>query len=706
VQNQFTGDAQNVVQSRDISGGVHIRIPIPAPLPVPRQLPAEVSHFVSRQAELAEMDRKLAAGTDQPSVMVVSAIAGTAGVGKTALAVRWAHRVRERFPDGELFVDLRGYDAQPPVTPDDALSAFLRALDVAPEKIPVDTQARAAMYRSLLNRRHMLIVLDNAASAAQVRPLLPGTPTCVVVVTSRSRLSGLAIRNGAGLVTLDVLSPDEALLLLRRIVGAERVDADPAAARRLVHLCGRLPLAIRIAGERIGSYPDTPLAEFLLDLEDERARIDALSGDEDDDSAVRSVFSWSYKALREPAARVFRLLGLHAGPHFGTGVVAALSGTSVSAARRQLEQLAGAHLVMCVTRDRYRFHDLLRAYAADLAESDEPAGERELAAGRGLAWYLYGVDATDRVFAPSRRRVPLDLPAPTQPRPAFDSLGAALRWCETEHANLVAAVRQAGEWELDTTAWQLTAVLGEYLFQRKHWADMITTHRIGLDAARRIRDRVGEAWMLTNLGPAHLESEQFGDAVACCEQALAILREIGDRIIEGIALTNLGIALAGLGRLPEAIERQRQALAIHRETGDQWGEAWAMTCLGRALADGTRFGEAADCYRDALRLHDLVGNKWANGSTWTDLGVAHLRSTRFDEATDALTRAIAIHDEADNHWGKATALTTLGDALREGGHLDEAREKWRLALEILLALGAPHSAEVQARLDGDGSDQK
>ncbi len=572
---------------------------------VPRQLPADVSDFVSRETELGDMDQQLTPNVGRPGVVVVSAIAGTAGVGKTTLAVHWAHRVRERFPDGDLYIDLRGYDSQPPVTPHDALSGFLRALGVAPERIPADTHARAAMYRSLLDGKCMLILLDNAANTVQVRPLLPATRTCVVVVTSRSRLSGLAIRNGARLVAIDVLPRAEALLLLSRIAGEERVDRDPDAARRLLEICGQLPLAVRIVGERINANPDTPLADFLIDLEDERARIDALSDLEDDSSAIRSVFSWSYKALRSPAARMFRLLGLHAGPHFTIEAAAALAGLSYAETRRLVDHLTQVHLVIRRAHNRFRFHDLLRAYAAELAVEDEPPDTRDDAVRRGLSWYLHAVDATDRMFAPSRRRVPLGLPQPDLPPPTFISSSTALSWCEAEHANLVAAIRQAGGNRPDV-AWQLAAVLGEYLFQRKHWAVMISTHSIGLHAAQRTHSLLGQAWMLTNLGTAHVENEQFSNAADYCTEALKIARTIGDRNIEGHALTNLGIALAGLDRLSEAVQRQQDALAVHRETGNHWGEAWTLTCLGRALVELTRFQEATDCYRSALRLHDLV----------------------------------------------------------------------------------------------------
>jgi tetratricopeptide (TPR) repeat protein len=543
----------------------------------------------------------------------------------------------------------------------------------------------------------MLILLDNAATATQVRPLLPATPTCVVVVTSRSRLSGLAIRNGATLVSVDTLSTEDALLLLRRVVGEERVGSDLAVARRLVQLCGRLPLAIRVVGERIGSNPDGPLDDVLFELEDERARIDALSDDEDDGSAIRTVFSWSYKALPPPDATMFRMLGLHAGARFSTAIAAVLAGTSIPKARRLLEHLANAHLVTRVGRDRYSFHDLLRAYAAELAGAEESAEERRTVVGRAFAWYLHAVDATDRIFAPSRRRVPLDPRRPNLQLPVFTSQTDALSWCEIEHANLVGVMRQAGEYRFDA-AWQLAAVLGEYLFQRKHWAAMITTHRIGLDAAQRCHNRLGVAWMLTNLGTAHVENEQFGEAAEYCGQALEAGREIGEENIDGHALTNLGLALAGLHRLPEAVARQREAQAVHRATGNQWGEAWSTTCLGRALVELGQFGEAIECYRVALPLHELVDNKWANGSTLTDLGVAYLHVDQLEQAADALTRAIAIHDEADNLWGKATALEALGDALARSGQGDAAAERWRCALEILRTLGAPNAGAVEARL--------
>ena len=540
--NQFSGTAHNVVQARDIFGDVYLgQSQMMSSVPAPRQLPADVAHFTNREQYLAELDALLSQGGNHPSVMVVSAIAGTAGVGKTALAVHWAHGVRNHFPDGDLYINLRGYDPQPPVDPGQALDAFIRAFNVPAEKIPVDVSNRAALYRTLVDRRRILIVLDNAAAPKQVRPLLPGSPTCVVVVTSRSRLNGLTIRDGANLLTLDLLPPEQALALLVRIIRQERVDTAPESARELVRLCAQLPLAIRIAGERITARPDATLAELVEELTDERNRIEAFSDEEDDATAIRAVFSWSYKALSPQGSRMFRLLGLHAGPEISTMTAAVLADTAIVRARGLMESLAKVHLITRLKRDRYQFHDLLRAYAAECAEQDEPDDERERAIQRVLAWYLYSLDATDRVLAPHRsQRVPLHLPRPSQELlPSFSTPNDALEWCEVERANLVAATRQAADSQQDAVAWQLPAIMGEFLFQRRYWTEFVTTHKIGLAGARHLDDQVGVGWMLTNLGLVHGETGQLKEAVNDCEQALIVLREIGNQLVEGIALTNL-----------------------------------------------------------------------------------------------------------------------------------------------------------------------
>ncbi|MGO4421959.1 NB-ARC domain-containing protein, partial [Streptomyces sp. MCAF7] len=367
----------------------------PGPRVVPRQLPGDVRGFVNRTEELHRLDAILAGGErDSSAVVAICVIAGTAGVGKTSLALRWAHQVKTAFPDGQLYVNLRGYDPGEPVTAREALHRFLTGLGVQPGAVPTDTEAAAALFRSLLADRRMLIVLDNAATVTQVRPLLPGHAGSLVIVTSRSRLSGLAVRDGAHRITLGTLPEPEAVSLLRAVTSGYRPEDDAEKLSELARLCARLPLALRIAAERAASHPHMRLDELIADLRDESALWAALStGDEQDADAVRSVFAWSYRALPPDAARLFRLLGLHPGPAFGLGAVSALAGVSVRQARQLLDVLVGAHLLEQTAPDRFEFHDLLRAYATEQSRLDETADSRAGALRRVLDWYLHTADA-------------------------------------------------------------------------------------------------------------------------------------------------------------------------------------------------------------------------------------------------------------------------------------------------------------------------
>jgi len=363
----------------------------------PRQLPMDVPYFTGRASEITQLDGVLMTQTadDRPRAVVISAIDGTAGVGKTALAVHWAHQVQHRFPDGQLHINLRGYDAGPAVTPDEALNRFLRALGVSSARIPTELDERAALYRSLLVGRRMLILLDNAATSQQVRPLLPGSPGCQVVVTSRSSLSGLVVREGARRITLDALRPDDALVLLRQLIGPNRTDAERPAAAELARLCAFLPLALRIAAERAASSPHTTLADLVRELTDEHHRLELLATD-DEATTVRAVFSYSYGNLDPDHARAFRLLSLHPGPDISTPAAAALIGVSLTCARQLLDALRHAHLIESVSHDRYRFHDLLRLYATERANVEETEQDRTTAIRRVLSWYLHAADAADR----------------------------------------------------------------------------------------------------------------------------------------------------------------------------------------------------------------------------------------------------------------------------------------------------------------------
>ncbi len=379
--------------------------------PVPRELPADVRAFTGRLAELAGLDRLLACASAEPAAMVISAVAGTAGVGKTALAVHWAHQVAPGFPDGQLYVNLRGYDPGQPMPAAEALAELLRSLGVPGQDIPPEAEERAARYRSLLAGQRMLVVLDNAGSADQVRPLLPGTPDCAVVVTSRDALAGLVARDGATRLDLDVLRPEEAVGLLRTLIGA-RVDAEPGAAAELARQCCRLPLALRVAAELAASRPDMPLGGLASELADLHARLDLLEAGGDPRTQVRTVFSWSYRHLDADAARTFRLLGLHPGPDVEPYAAAALTGTTVPQARQALDVLARAHLLAPASPGRYGMHDLLRGYARELTVTLDTGQEQRAALTRLFDHYLHtSATAMDTLFPAEHHRRPPHPPA-------------------------------------------------------------------------------------------------------------------------------------------------------------------------------------------------------------------------------------------------------------------------------------------------------
>jgi DNA-binding SARP family transcriptional activator/tetratricopeptide (TPR) repeat protein/DNA-binding XRE family transcriptional regulator len=667
---------------------------------VPQQLPLDLHGFTGRDRELAGLDAMLTR-TGTPATVVIASVCGMAGVGKTALAVHWAHRVRDRFRDGTLFVNLRGYDpVGVPVRPDEALDGFLHALGVPPERIPRTVEERAALFRSQLHHRRMLVLLDNAATSEQVRWLLPGSAGCLVVVTSRGTLSGLTARYDACRLSVDLLPPRDARALLRRVIGG-RVDDEPTAAAELARLCGRLPLALRLAAERAGTHRTLTLAELTHELRDEYDRLDLLAAADDEETTLRAVFSWSYAALAPAAARMFRLLGLHPGPEISLPAAAALCATEKRQTRRLLETLAGVHLLQESAPDRYRFHDLLRMYARDRAHADEPPVERDDAVRRVLDWYLHTADSADRLLMPRRRRVPLDPPSTvTQPVP-FASAGAALGWCEKERANLVAATRCAAVNQLSDIAWKLPLLLWSYFTVRKRWTDWIATHELGLAATRASHDRHGEAHLLTGLAHAHRDVRDFDTAFTHFERAVSLAREIGDPWVEAAAQNLLGIAWRDVRRFEDALSCCRAALAIFEELDDPWGKAWSLYNLGEICADLRRHGDAITYTRQALALFTAIDDPWGTGWSLSILAHTHRRLHRFDQATEYCHRALAASRHIGNRQGEALALYNLGKIQHDTGRTDRARESWHQALSIFEELGAPQATEVRARLAAD-----
>jgi tetratricopeptide (TPR) repeat protein len=698
---EVSGSASDVVQARDVHGGVHFHGPDDLHDPIPRQLPGDVSGFVNRLNELAQLDQALTDEREEPLVVGLYLITGTAGVGKTSLALHWAHSVRGRFPDGQLYVNLRGYDPGPRVSPEQVLDRFLRALGVRPAGIPADIEDRAALYRSLLADRRTLVILDNAATVHQVRPLLPGNAECLVLVTSRSRLAGLVARDGARRLSLDVLTEEEAAELLRSVTAGYRGPDELADIAELATLCARLPLALRIAAERASNRPLMHLDELIADLRDESALWDALTADDGEEAdAVRSVFAWSYRALPESAARLFRLLGLHPGPEFGIPAAAALSRSSRLQARHLLDVLVGAHVLEQHAPGRYQFHDLLRVYANDQAIEHETPEERASALRRLVSWYLHSANAAATVVAPLNRQIRLDPPEPDVHPASFADEGQAFRWYEEERANLVSVTRTAAKAGLHSAAWQLPAVLRTIYARQNPFEDWLTTGRIGLDSVRRLGDRQGESELLESLGMACLQSQRLDDAEQCHNAALEIRQETGDHLGAGISVNALGLLAWRRHRLETARIRFEMAFETFRDLAERRWEALVLANLGMTYHDLDRPGEAADTLHSAVTICQELGDRHYEGNALHFLAMAQRELGQMDEALASIQAALEIAHDQGNLVVEGFWLLELARVRRAMGEPDDALTSCQRAASIQRRLG-DRSREALA-LDGTG----
>jgi tetratricopeptide (TPR) repeat protein len=710
--------------------------------PVPRELPADVAAFTGRADELAELDRLLAAGRQDrvsagPAAVVISAVAGSAGVGKTALAAHWAHRVSDAFPDGQLYVDLRGYDPREPVAAADALAGFLRALGVADQDIPADVDERAARYRSVLDGRRMLVLLDNAADTDQVSLLLPGSPACFVVVTSRDSLAGLVARHGARRLDLDLLPLADAVALLRALIGV-RVDADPAAAATLAGQCARLPLALRVAAEFAVARPALTLAQLVDELGGEQGRLDLLDAGGDPRTAVRGVFSWSYRHLSARAAQAFRLIGLHLGPDLDAYAAAALSGSTLGQAHDVLGLLARAHLISPTRPGRYGMHDLLRAYATEITVTQdgtadgapEAGGEARAALTRLFDYYLGAAAAAMDVLVPAERSRRPPVVPPTTPIPPTASPPEARAWLDTERAILVAVAGYAAARGWPGHAIRLSAILRRYVETGGHYADAITIHTHARRAAREageraaeahalnslglidgrmgryqqaaghlqealalfrgIGDHSGAARVLTNLASAEWRQGQYRQAASHHQQALALFREIGDPIGEAHALNGLGLVDWQHGRYPQAAGHFQQALALFRDLGDRSNEAHALGNLGMVNGRLGRCAQAAEHLQEALALFREIGDRSGAASALTDLGSVACRQSRYQDAARHHQQALALFREIGERTGEAEALNGLGEVLLATSQPGPARAKHAAALDTASQIGDKH----------------
>ncbi len=677
-----------------------LAVPAPGSLatPVPRQLPADVPAFTGRAGELAALTGLLdQVGQEAPGTMVISAIGGTAGVGKTALAVHWAQQVAERFPDGQLYVNLRGYDPGQPMPAADALAGFLRALGVPGQDIPPEEDERAARYRSLLAGRRMLIVADNAGSVEQVRPLMPATPACVAVVTSRDALAGLVARDGARRLDLDLLPLADALGLLQALIGG-RVDADPGAAAALAEHCSRLPLALRVAAELAADRPAVSLAGLASELADQRRRLDLLEAGGDQRTAVRAVFSWSYRHLDAAAASTFRLLSLYLGPDFDPYAAAALTEATVEQAERLLDLLARAHLIQPAGSGRYSVHDLLRAYSRELGAAQDGEHVRRSALTRLLDHYLHTAATAMALLFPVEHRRPGNPRSAVQAPPMTDP-ATARAWLDTQRANLVAAAYAAEHgWPGHTT--RLAVTLFRYLQTGGYFSEAITIHTCARRAACHAGDRTAEATALTSLGTVDMRQGRYQQATGCLQQALAVFRETGDRFGEARALNNLALVDFDQGHYQRATDHLQQALALFRDAGDRLAEARALGNLGLIDERMGRLKQARDHHRQALTLNRETGYRPGEAANLGNLGHIYLRQGSYPQAADHHRQALALFRDTGYRVGEAEALTSLGLVELRQASYPQAADYLRQGLALSREMG-DRSAEANA-LNGLG----
>jgi tetratricopeptide (TPR) repeat protein/transcriptional regulator with XRE-family HTH domain len=650
----------------------------------PRQLPATPETFTGRVAELAQLDRLLR-DRETSTPVVISAVSGMGGIGKTALAVYWAHQARDNFRDGELYIDMQGYHPSGrPVTPEAAMSQFLAALGVETDRMPVALAQQAGLFRTLMADRQMLVLLDNVRDVDQVRPLLPGSPGCRVLITSRSRLSGLAVREGALRIALDNLDLRDAVRLLRRMIGVRATD-QPGATAALANLCGLHPLALRIAAERVIGG-DGAIADAVTALASSSDRLSSLAVPDDDSAVIRKVFTWSYEGLDESERRLFRLLGLHDGPDITLAPCAALAGLGEEECASQLAALVDAHLVD-TAEGRYRLHDLLRLFAYECLMDTEPAADREDAAFRLAAWYLSSACAARSALdqnLPPLAAVQADLPVPPM---AFSTETAALAWCDAERANLTATALSASERGLYEIGWKLPTALFPYFDRGRHYGDWIATHRAAITAAHHAGDREAEGKVTCNLGSAYRPMRRFTDAAEAYERALELFREVG--WIQGTAkaLGNLATTYDDAGDHGRGVEFGLAAIAVFRELGDKYGEALSLANIGGSQSELGRQDEAMQSLSQALAAFSALGDRRGMARVQNGLGVVHARSGRAEAAVPILLESARTFDEIGDPHEQATALADLAEIYMATGRQDEARRCAGQAAEIFARIG-------------------
>ena len=619
--------------------------------------------------------------------MVVTAIGGTPGIGKTALAVHVAHQLLPQFPDGNLYADLRGYTRdQIPAEPSEILEVFLRRLGVSAGEMPTTLEEQSGLLRQMLASRRLLIILDNAVTEGQIRPLLPGAGGSLVLITSRSALPGLEVDERIG---LDVLPEKAADALLARLIGLDRAEAESEALRHVRNWCGRLPLALRIAGQLLVAHPAWPVARLARMLADEADRLRHLSAG---DLQVRTAFAVSYRYLADPDAHMFRLLGLHPGPDLDTAAAASLGGISLEATGGILDRLVEAHLVTEDDSERFRMHDLLRLFARDICHKADEQASRDAAEGRLVRHYTKVAEHLDySIFPHTPAAQALERPGESLPTPR-----QALVRFEAERLSLLAALSLAKQRGWHEQVWQLSKNMANVLTLLHYFDDMLTIQQAALAAARSAGNAAAEGQALNDLGVVYDELRRFDEANTCYQESIAIRREIGDWRGEGQALNNLGLNYLTLRRFDEAINSFQNALARFREIGHKDGVVMALDNLGQAYIDLRQFNKAITFLQESLTVSQEIGDRHSEGHVLNNLGITYRELQQFADAIACHRRSLVICREIGDRHGEGEALHNLGCA-----HLDlrqpaRAAAYWRDAAAVMRNAG---DHELAARLE-------
>ncbi|NBH06100.1 tetratricopeptide repeat protein [Amycolatopsis sp. SID8362] len=663
------------------------------PVAVPRQLPAPPVPFVGRREELDRLDVALRDAPD--TAMTISVIAGAGGMGKTWLALNWAHRHAGRFPDGQLFVDLRGFSPdREPMDPSVAVRGFLDALGVEPGRMPADPHAQAGLFRSLLAGTRILLLLDNAADADQIIPLLPGSPGCTVIVTSRNQLPALLIGHGAHHERLDVLSDDQARAVLADRLGADRIAAEAAATDELIELCGGFPLALSVISAHARTRPGLALGALAAELRDWDLGV---LDDGDPGASLPAVLSWSYRALTPRQATVFSLLGIAPGSDIGPAAAASLAGLSPEQTRTVIRDLERASLISQDSRGRVRMHDLVRRYAADTA-ARLPADVRDSALRRVVHFYLHTAHAGDRVLDPHRPPIRLDPPgSATTPQPLPDT-GAAFSWFDAEHANLLAAQRTAAGHGWHVAVWQLAWALTTFQNRRGHGRDQLTATQAGLTAGQHLGTPTVRTLTHRLVGMAYATDGRFDEAIGHLNQALDLAEGHEDHLNQARNHRALAWTWRRMGDNQKALDHATRALQVHRFLDNPVEEALSrcLTAWYTALAgDHERAAEHCDV---GLAQCRRCGIREGEAAILDTMGYLGLQTGRHEQAIRAYEAAIALYRDIGDVCHLADALDQVGHPHALLGHNGRAREVWREALELYREQGRDADAERVQRL--------